>query len=369
VSNASDVSALSSCLASECETACNLTCGAIAAYISEPDAAVGCQSCIEHAPGVCAHAQACGSSADCDAFWRCYLAGPPTTDSLSTCGYDHEAGFSLSAPLYRDYAGACALDCAYGGYWACVGQVNWLLPTSPTVTQTNVVVDPESAPIVGAEVSVCPECPCGENSGITPLRQGPTLDGGAFTLTFPNTTVDQGGFGLNGCVQITAANYLPAFAYWSSPLCEAKDSIDFSLDRQTYELGLTTTTEWQALLQALQIPQEDPNLGFITAHVLDCLGAPASGMQLALSTNVDAGSSGAAVVVPYFRVAGSSEGASTMAKETDATGEGGFFNVPPGPVELTAAPAGGGRPTSIVQATVQAGTITEVLMPPTPLIR
>ena len=72
-----DVSALSACIASSCESACGLTCGALAASISPPDAAAGCQSCLE--VNACPLAQSCASSVDCDVDQRC-VVGCPTIE-------------------------------------------------------------------------------------------------------------------------------------------------------------------------------------------------------------------------------------------------------------------------------------------------
>ncbi len=64
VGTSSDVSALSACLASTCETACGLGCGALAGYITEPrnGGATSCQTCVETTTAACTHARATRAS-------------------------------------------------------------------------------------------------------------------------------------------------------------------------------------------------------------------------------------------------------------------------------------------------------------------
>ena len=137
---ASDVSALSACLASKCETACGLACGGIADLITETASATSCQSCIETNTNACADARRWGTSVDGDAYWRCILACP-TPDCRGMCGIANPSGASLYASFRTEYAGICSGPCAYGKYWACLGRVNWPEAKSKTVMATIVVRD------------------------------------------------------------------------------------------------------------------------------------------------------------------------------------------------------------------------------------
>ena len=195
---ATDVSALSACLAGKCGTACGLECGGVAGYISEPDAAVACQQCLTGSQ--CAQAEACASSDVCDAFVRGFLAFS-TVDSievseqtqcansaawglefliggLSTiCGknpptLDADASVSSTAGVFAQSYGSCTTPCAIGNYWACVDHVTWPSPNSTTYTLGYTVTDyADSKPVAGALVQVCSRLD--ENCG-NPIQCGTT---------------------------------------------------------------------------------------------------------------------------------------------------------------------------------------------------
>ena len=209
---ASEVSALSSCLASHCEVACGLGCGGVAAYVSEPPFADSCQSCIEQTTGACTDARAWGTSVDGDAYWRCVLACP-TEDCKLTCGTDHPSGASLFATFQTDYAGTCSGPCAYGKYWACVGQVNWPAAKATTIMGSFSVADQNGSPVSGLDVSFCSLCPCGSAADPMLGNQYQTDDAGTVEYTIPQV-LDRNGIGLDGCVQVASPDrsYIPVFA-------------------------------------------------------------------------------------------------------------------------------------------------------------
>jgi hypothetical protein len=55
-----EVSALSACLASKCDTACGLGCGGFEGYVTEARNAKACQSCVATTKGVCVDARTTG---------------------------------------------------------------------------------------------------------------------------------------------------------------------------------------------------------------------------------------------------------------------------------------------------------------------
>ena len=207
-----DVSALSACLASHCETACGLACGALAGYPVEPDVAAACQSCI--VSNACDPTRACAASSDCDAINRCLLSCP-TPDCFSACVISHGMdptwnflGANDDGGIFESFAQAqraCAAPCGLGSYWECVGHVSWPAPKSATTTYDFRVTDYSTGMgVPGVDLSVCsftdPDC-------TQPLQVGTTDATGLASMPFQNTRNlpgGGGGLGLNGYLKGTS---------------------------------------------------------------------------------------------------------------------------------------------------------------------
>jgi hypothetical protein len=349
------VSALGACLASHCESDCKLDCGAFAAYLAEPGAAATCDACLKS--NACQDARACGSSSDCDAYWRCYAACP-TPDCRFACALEHDAGLQLLRPLQEDYSGICATPCAYGNYWACVGNVSWPGVSAPSVELVVPVIDfTNHLPVSGETVSVCLSCPCG--TSVTPvLAQGTTDDAGTVSLAVPQI-VSAADVGLMGCVEVTSpdASTVPYFGYWGYPFSQAvvnpalgPGSPAANLAAQSAQVF--TPAEFAGATQYIGVTQLSGR-GSIGAAVFDCLGNPAGGVQVAIDSHD-----------PLITVYSASDDAGT----TTAAGLAFFYNVPPGTVQVTATPVSLGRgPSSVETVIVAADTTTAVGMFPTPV--
>ncbi len=242
---AADVSALSACLATHCETACGLTCGGVADLISEPDAAASCQQCLQGSQ--CAQAEACASSELCGAFVLGFLAFS-TLDSIevfeqrecansaasglefligglsSICGrnpptLDADASAPSTAGAFAQSYGSCTTPCAIGNYWACVDHVTWPSPNSTNYSFGYTVTDfVTSQPVAGALVQVCS---ASDENCSQPLTHETTDADGRVSLTFQNIR-DTSGLGLNGFLRTTAADIVPLDYYWGFPLVEAQ---------------------------------------------------------------------------------------------------------------------------------------------------
>jgi hypothetical protein len=91
----------------------------------------------------------------------------------------------------------------------------------------------------------------------------------------------------------------------------------------------------------------DPTLGYIGAYALDCTGSLAAGVEVS-ADNADAG-------VPFH-----------WSGATGQNGGASFYNVPEGPLVLTATPASLGKVSSRVSVYVRAGASTQVVLLPTP---
>jgi hypothetical protein len=349
VSTASDVSALSTCLASNCETACALPCGGIANLVSEPPSAASCQSCIEGMPAICAHATGWGASHDGDAYWRCVLACP-TEDCRGTCGIANPSGAALFAPFQTDYAGTCSGPCAYGNYWACVGHVNWPEAKSNTVTVTYPVIDFGShLGVPGLDVQVCTGCPC--DAADPTLGQGQTDDAGVVTLQV-RQVVGANGVAGNNCNQIMSPSMsiVPYFGYTGYPLSETVSVI--TMANAARLAPETVTPAAFAQYQVLDGITQDPLRGFVAPQVHDCLGSPAPGVEITTDSNDHQ--------ISIFYNAGE-------AIASSSSGIVSIFNVPPGVVTLTATPVALRKTASVVTVNVAAGTITGASMFPTPV--
>jgi len=362
-----NVLALSVCLASNCETACGLECGAIADLISEPDAAVACEKCLK--TNACPRAEACASSEPCYAYTRVNNIAFATTDtgelydqllcastaasglafdifgSVEVCGRNPPTIYmdAATSSTATGFATLCATPCANGNYWACVDHVTWPPPNASTSTMHWQVEDYPggAAPVGGVTVQVCspdePTC-----SASTEVTHGTTDPSGRVSLTVPNMP-DPLNLGLNGFVRVSSPNIVTTDQYWGFPLVEAQLVFDLS--------EVVTPTEFQAFWEAAKVTT-DPSLGFVSVLVFDCRFQPAPGVNIILSSsNMQ------------------TQGVSTTFMPTSTTDQTGlvlFANVPTGPLTLTATPDALGRPSSQVNIIVQAGIITTVQMFPTP---
>jgi hypothetical protein len=348
-----DVSVLSACLANSCESACNLTCGALAGYAVAPDAGDSCQSCM--ATSACSQTQACATSANCDALNRC-LAVCSTLDCRDECELLHgtnpafnvvpdagdgDAGATWVA-FWQARSGACYAAC--GPDWECVGHVSWPTPQTAQATFNFDVKDESTvAPVQGANVTLCG---AQDTNCDTPLAPTATTDGAGFvSLAFQNAAgaAAQLALGLNGFVKVTSPDLVPYYYYWGFPLSTA----------QIYLYSeVTTPTELQ---------QDFTNVGVTTLSgrgtvgvgVYDCNGTRAAGVQVTLSS-----------------ADGMTQSFTTLGVSTSTTDQSGvlvFANVPVGNFYVTATPTVLRVPSSQnVYGNVRAGATTQILVWPTP---
>ena len=237
-------------------------------------------------------------------------------------------------------------QCAFGNYWACVGQVTWPLAQPRPLSSTIGVIDNgTSQGTPDLSVEVCTGCPC---TG-TPLYTSNTGANGLFPFTIDNV-VDPAGHGLNGCFQISSPDIVPMYAYWDYPL-----SVSVGVANGTNPNNLIrsfTPVEFQED-QALVGVTQDPSRGFVAGIVKDCLGFPAPGVQV----KVDGDQTG---IERWYGTLGLSGTA------TDSTGVFAIYNVSVGTRVLIAMPIGLDKPSSKFQVVSQAGVITDTAMYPTP---
>jgi hypothetical protein len=351
---ASEVTALSVCLARSCETECGLTCGTLAGWQVEPDAGTSCGAC--YATQACSVGRACAKSTNCDSLNRC-TATCVTPDCTETCGIDHgnppnfgnpaDAGVADSAEQAFTglYQGACATACASGAYWECLGAVSWPSPRSTTVTAHFSPKDFSSGSVVpGATVSVCnaTDLDC-----MSPLQTGVVPSDGVITLSFLNRPDNQLGqiLGLDGYFKVIASNYVPSYYYWGFPLSEP-DFFAYT------DLVTPSALQQFATAQGVSI---DPARGELTVAVYDCLTTPgAAGVEVTLDTADNETQS-----------VSLSSGVATRVTDSPS-GTLFFWNVKPGVVNVTTTPVAIGRRSGKCSPTIRAGASTVLLAYPTP---
>ena len=344
--------ALGACLASSCETECGLTCGGLA-LVTQPDAATSCQSCLVPS-GACGIERACATSVACQAVYEECAFACATFDCAQDCiiaqgeftatGQNTDGGTWL--PFVQDLEGDCAEACASGRYWPCLGHTSWPQVQPQEVDVTLVATDSvSSAPLEAVDVYVCngddPDC-----TMPGPLAHGETDETGTVELRFRDdpTPLD---LGLQGFLQMSSPSVVPALLYWGFPLSEATVPLRWTLFSGSGIASITAPFD----------VTQDPGLGVILAYVGDCIFDRAPGVKVALDVTADGGE-------PVREFYGMTDPTAT---ETDPTGLVFFFNVPAThSAEVTATPAGYSEPSSKVSVQVRAGSITGVLMYPTP---
>lgn len=327
-----------------------------------PDASTSCQSCIEQHLA-CSHARTCGSSAQCDAFWRCWLACSASDPNCQiTCTQD-EAGLELFKPLYADLSGTCATPCGFGAVWACAGHI--VLPAAPAhVTETAWVYDYQSqVGVAGAQVSICTNCPC--RTATAPnvaLAQGVTDTDGYVTLPFTQL-LSGAGQGSSVCLQVSAPGYLDVFAYSGFTIIEATVGSNPLAPPVLWGISLVTPQVQMTFNDSAGAAFDSTRAPAIYAAVFDCLGdpIPTGGAEVSISVRdpmmisygaIDAGPDAWPSVPTGYGALGSNTGA--------------FLNVPGDAAVTLSATVPGVGLVSTVPVAVAPGTVTEVGMPPSP---
>lgn len=327
--------AFAACLAANCSQSCELGgCGALAQMFG-PDAAASCQKCIVD--------KACQPVGDCLANPLCqeqvWCRQIPALDQLEACESAHDAAadpFAGYGAIYQALGSSCAIDCAWGNQWWCVGHVT--TPTSdPTGTVVTVALSDEatSAPLAGASVNLC-----APNLGLpcVPISSATTDDAGIAAVTIPATQYTPGP---TGFIYIDDGGVYPSILYWGYPMSEPK----------VYLVGPgLTTLDVNLLSGALTVPV-DQSRAIVAARAFDCDSIPSPGVTF------DVSPSDPDTKVFYTK----GLNIDVTATETDAFGVALAVNVPvdAGSVTVTAKPAAlGGRPSSVVSGLVHAHTAT-----------
>jgi hypothetical protein len=183
-----------------------------------------------------------------------------------------------------------------------------------------------------------------QNPGVcaAPIDQARTAADGTATLTLPQ----QAGFPPQPTYfEYSAPNVYPEVIFQGFPFSERVATnygpgvYDPSLN-DVIAAGVGTTI--------------DPSRGILTMFAFDCGGNSSPGVSFTVT-----GTDDKSTLVYY------SGGAFTaQVNETDAHGQGGVLNVPPGVVTITATPRVLGKASSVMTVPVRAGAATFASMPP-----
>jgi hypothetical protein len=341
ISNDPALAALTACLASHCDTACGPACGWVADYTT-PDAALGCQQCVIakacQAIDTCFISPVCGSAAYC-------VNNSVAFDVNEACHALVDAGdFAASAAAQISQ---CATECEVNRDWSCIGHVNWpsaVVDASATTVQLVDIIT--KAPVPGVTVKLCPA----SDSTCNLVQDTQTTDSnGKATVTVPM----YGGKGPTGYIDVSNdAGMYPELFFWS-----------FTLSEPAFAGTIPTSTQDRVALLGALLGADggfDDTKGHAFLLAWDCRTSAAADVEFSFGPTAD----------PEIQLLYAQSGnLSKTATRTDTSGFALAFNLPVGPVTVTATPVGLGVPSSQVTFYVRPKTLSYVWVPPTPSIQ
>jgi hypothetical protein len=334
---------LEACLASKCEAECGLTCGGIAS-IAPPEAAADCSACLNATDnaGRCTDLEEKASDAKFQSYILC-RQNCRTGDCIGACSVPN-GYFSPMIPL------GCESKCDWGDNWACLDHFEW----PPNIYDAREVkLKPLTDYLTGQAMANVPVLMCNAlDAQCDPyIASGRTDDAGSLTLWDTTPHVANHGLGLNGYLSVNPGGALsggsapyPTHIYWGFPLVENHGLI-------AENIFVLSFNDWNHL--PLQI---DPTKGTISVTALDCFGNQAPRVAFALCGSIQK---------PRYV---------TNLSPLEVSNEPGpdvkvaiFLNVPSGQVDVAAFPQNlSGPPSGRVTVYVTPGTLTEVIVQPTP---
>jgi hypothetical protein len=337
--------ALAACLAADCAESCGLSCGSVS-RIAGAASAGSCQDCI--AENDCAQAEACGNSADCQAYALC-RENCVTGDCVTACGAAHPTGNDVYDSFVNPLGSACQEPCEIGANWTCVGRVAW--PAAKALTRALTVrLTPPSA---GVTVKLCDWTDVTCASPVDNQVKTTDSAGSVTLLDSSPTSLNGQNFGLDGYLDLSTPGVdppplIPTLVFWNFPLSEPQANLNTAIPVfSASELDLVLSTGGVTV---------DTQRGIVGVVALDCLGVQAPGVTFTMTSGADAETQ-----IVYAVQQG--------VNQVGPTGDNGtafFANVPAGPVTITATPVALGQVSSNAHVYVRAGGLTEVAMLPTP---
>ena len=229
----------------------------------------------------------------------------------------------------------------FGGDSSCIGKVVWANPLKPSYQWDATLVDFLTlAPVTGVTVKVCA---IADTACSVPLQTETSDLAGKVTLSGPSSPE-----GIAAYLEITGGGVTPTLEF-------LRYSDNTTLDGGKVQITLASTTT-QALFVGVLGVTADPKRGTLTYVAWDCAPLNLAGVSASLDP------ADSATVTAYLVGAVPSK----TATETDASGFGGFVNVPPGPVTLKGKSAKTGQSLGSVKLFVREGFNSQTVLPPTP---
>lgn len=218
---------------------------------------------------------------------------------------------------------------------SCVGSVTYPAPAGATATVTLSLSDfITTTAFSGISVKACAKA---DTACASPLDTQTSDGSGKVVLTVPT---DPGSF--DGFFDISGGSLYPTLAYFATPI---------GADLTT---GLRMITSTEANLLAGALAPIDAAKGTILAQISDCANTAIAGATASVDT------ADGDTTKFYFNGALPDKNRTT----TDASGFAGFLNLPPGAATTTATV--GSTTVSTFAAQVRAGTLSIVILEPTP---
>jgi hypothetical protein len=220
--------------------------------------------------------------------------------------------------------------------WSCLGDTPATPPASTEQFQVSFLVRDavSQKPKTGLSVRLCRkldvECTDALSSPVSVDEKG----NAAFQV--------EGGFA--GYARFEGADSVPGMYFFNPPV--AKDTMDIAV-----QLSAPAVVAGLVMLTGAT---PDSTRGMVLLSVLDCTGAPASGITLESNLNADQGKI-------FYSKGGIPDG---MATTTDESGYGGIVNATPGAITLSALVARNKKRVGEVTVLVQAGTQTMTKLVP-----
>jgi hypothetical protein len=338
--------ALWSCQARACNAQCDLDCGGALTWTpitTQADAGAQCASCLQM-PGSCSQLTAFAACPSCLDLQICLDVCSFDQVCRLNCFASHQSLLApdsgVAAPAYTAEGNfLCPPECQTGSDWACLGKVSWLTTPSETVSFVWRVVDQKSEPLVGARVDACAitDAACAR-----PLSTTYADTNGDASLSVPSPFA--------GYFRAQNTGYVPSLLFLYPPDTQSM------VPGQYFQLGLFSQSEWPMLGMAANIDLLSW-LGVVYSEPVDCAGWAAPGISF---TGTNLGSQ----AKPFYEVGGSPNGQATATSLSPTLVGGGFGNVAPGSITITAWL--GDVKVSTVNAVVQPYALTYIWQAPSP---
>jgi hypothetical protein len=308
-----------------------------------PFAAPACNDCLDAA---CADdLETCLADRRCEEQLWCELSGAqPNPEQIWRCrALREDPPAAYDARHCVGSVGSCA-SCPFNPDFRCVAGYGWThgCPEAPY----HVMLQPYGTPpdtLAGFQVTACPASACGSGPNGTcarPLAAATSESDGGVEIDLGCT----GATGFDGCMHTAKEGWVPGLFYFGRPVVRAERFMNINVASAS-DLPLLATLVEQEI---------QPDKGIVLVIVQDCLVTGARAVVLDTL-------GGQAPV--YVQNGVPLKGA----ERTDASGSAIYVNVAPGSWEVVARLGDTGSEVARYRIRVVAGSVTSLLLLPTPV--